>query len=467
MSSELAINNLIYEAPDVSCAARNTKRTQIFAFPNTYPECTGGEVIPILFNTGGAYIDATKSSIQFKLQINVPPPVGATDMRYFAFDVDSLSNANTGSTVLNLISQVIHETKDGQLLYRENYKNMMQTIREYKICLETKDALSMFGGYDDTGAYQLYRVNQPVSFNLPLSMISPLFNTSSILPYQLISGSKLTLVVANPYLNIIGIDSLSDAVARPASLTATFSDIAVNLHQIELYDGIQAVIKSSALNLNKGLQFPFYCFHNSKYTPESSSFTYNIQLAASKVSYVAVKFFRRDRADDVPTDSPNKAANIYQLNKNQNGGDNNGLGFSIRAKLGEQYYPVYTITTATEAYIQTVQALNPISYSDTEDVDPLKVINKLQSGCVPYSNYCNTIITPGTFQPGNTSGGTIYAISLEKSNNVGLTGEKTTASRVISVEIEGMPAYDEFDMYTQVQYLAVASIFENNVVISK
>jgi hypothetical protein len=239
------------------------------------------------------------------------------------------------------------------------------------------------------------------------------------------------------------------------------------LHQIELYDGIQAVIKSSALNLNKGLQFPFYCFHNSKYTPESSSFTYNIQLAASKVSYVAVKFFRRNRADDVPTDSPNKAANIYQLNKNQNGGDDNGLGFSIRAKLGEQYYPVYTITTATEAYIQTVQALNPISYSDTEDVDPLKVINKLQSGCVPYSNYCNTIISPGTFQPGNTSGGTIYAISLEKSNNVGLTGEKTTASRVISVEIEGMPAYDEFDMYTQVQYLAVASIFENNVVISK
>jgi hypothetical protein len=170
---------------------------------------------------------------------------------------------------------------------------------------------------------------------------------------------------------------------------------------------------------------------------------------------------------DSLTDSPIKAANIYQLNKNQNGGDDNGLGFSIRAKLGEQYYPVYNITTATEAYIQTVQALNPISYSDTEDVDPLKVINKLQSGCVPYSNYCSTIINEALYQPGETTGGTIYAISLEKSNNVGLTGEKTTASRVISVEIEGMPAYDEFDMYTQVQYLAVASVFENNVVISK
>lgn len=462
MSSELAINNLIYQAPDVSCAARNTKRTQIFAFPNTYPECTGGEVIPILFNTGGAYIDATKSSIQFKLQVNAPN----NELDFFTFDIDGASTINTGSTVLNLISQVIHETKDGQLLYKEYYKNMMQTIREYKISLETKDALAIVGGCIDDQTYQWYPAGETVSFNLPLSMISPLFNTSSILPYQLISGSKLTLVVANPLLNIVGVKD-QDYVALPPGLTVSFIDIAVNLHQIELHDGIQAVIKSSALNLNKGLQFPYYCFHNSKYTPESSSFTYNIQLAASKVSYVAIKFFRRDRSADQPNASPIRAANIYQLNKNENGNDDNGLGFSIRAKLGEQYYPVYNITTAIEAYTQTVQSLNPISYSDTEDVDPLKVINKLQSGCVPYFNYCNTVITPGVYLPGNTSGGTIYAISLEKSNNVGLTGEKTTASRVISVEIEGMSAYDEFDMYTQVQYLAVASIFENNVVISK
>lgn len=465
MSSELAINNLIYQAPDVSCAAKNTKRTQIFAFPNAYPNCIGGEVIPILFNTGGAYIDGTKSTIQFKLRVNKVPE---GPLRFFSFDVSDRLNTNTGSTVLNLISQVIHETKDGQLLYKEYYKNMMQTIREYKICLETKDALSMVGGYSvNNSKYPKYRMNEDVSFNVPLSLISPLFNTSSLLPYQLISGSKLTLVLSDPLLNIIGEDGASLPLPFPFDTTISFSEIAVNLHQVELHDGIQAVIKSSALNLNKGLQFPYYCFHNSKYTPESSSFTYNIQLAASKVSYVAIKFFRRDRDLDSLTDSPIKAANIYLLNQNVNGGDDNGLGFSIRAKLGEQYYPVYNITTATEAYTQTVQALNPISYSDTEDVDPLKVINKLQSGCVPYSNYCNTIINDALYQPGETTGGTIYAISLEKSNNVGLTGEKTTASRVISVEIEGMPAYYQFDMYTQVQYLAVASVFENNVVISK
>ena len=141
---------------------------------------------------------------------------------------------------------------------------MMQTIREYKICLETKDALSMVGGYSvNNSKYPKYRVNEDVSFNVPLSLISPLFNTSSLLPYQLISGSKLTLVVSNPFLNITGEDGASLPLPFLLDTTVSFSEIALNLHQVELHDGIQAVIKSSALTLNKGLQFPYYCFHNS------------------------------------------------------------------------------------------------------------------------------------------------------------------------------------------------------------
>jgi len=477
--SILEINNLVYKSPEVACAARNTKRTQMFAFPNIHENCSGGEVMPILFNTGGCMVDATKSSIQFKLQINVANP---GDMRYFAFDsnvgdpdaigedLGDYPNENSGSTVLNLISSVYHENKDGSLLYRENYKNMMQTIREYKISIEEKGIMSMYGGWDKSRIERLwpyYPINVPVNFNLPLRLISGFFNTSKMIPYQVLSGSKLSLVVATPNLNIICLDAGIRNMIRPGSLTATFSDIAVNLHQVQLYDGIESVIRSSALDLNKGLQFPFYCYHNSKYTPESTSFTYNVQLAATKVSYVAIKFFRRDRneADDYLL-SPIRAPNIYQLNDNQNGNDDNGLGFSIRAKLGNEYFPVYNITSATEAYIQTTQALNPIANSDTEDIDPMKVINRSQSGCVPYFNYCNNYID-ASFQAGYTKGGTIFAFSLEKSNNIGLSGPNTTASKVISVEIEGLTNFADYDMYSQVQFVAVASIFENNCVVSK
>ena len=37
----------------------------------------------------------------------------------------------------------------------------------------------------------------------------------------------------------------------------------------------------------------------------------------------------------------------------------------------------------------------------------------------------------------------------------------------ISVEIEGLTNFADYDMYSQVQYVAVASIFENNCVVSK
>lgn len=476
----LQINNLVYKSPEVACCARNTKRTQMPVFPNTYERCEGGEIIPILFNTGvGCYVDATKSSLQFKLEINVS---GNNPMKYFAFDSLTdleqpstvFDNENTGSTVLNLISQIYHETKDGQLLYKENYKNLMQTIREYKISVEEKGILSMFGGWDkNKQSFPFYQVNQPINFNIPLKLISPFFSTSMMIPSQILSGSKLSLVLAKPRQNIIALNYLGQNVVRPTDfLETTFSDIVVNLHQVELYDGIQSVLRSSALDLNKGLQFPFYCYHNSKYTPESRSFTYNIQLAATKVSYVAIKFFRRDRSDEFKEHqmSPIRCPDIYELNGDNNGGDNNGLGFSIRAKLGNEYFPVYNITSATEAYIQTTQALNPIAHSDTEDIDPLKVVNKLTSGCVPYYNYCNNYIKDDLqviFQPGNTRGGTIYAISLEKSNNIGLSGPTTTASKVISIEIEGLTNFADYDMYSQVQYLAVASVFENNCVLSK
>jgi hypothetical protein len=198
----LEINNLIYKSPEVACVARNTKRTQMFVFPNIHENCSGGEVIPILFNTGGCMVDATKSSIQFKLQINVADP---GPMRYFAFDsnvgatgaigeeLNDYPNENSGSTVLNLISSVYHENKDGSLLYRENYKNMMQTMREYKISIEEKGIMSMYGGWDRSHVerqWPYYQINVPVNFNLPLRLISPFFNTSKMIPYQLLSGSK-------------------------------------------------------------------------------------------------------------------------------------------------------------------------------------------------------------------------------------------------------------------------------------
>jgi hypothetical protein len=275
----------------------------------------------------------------------------------------------------------------------------------------------------------------------------------------LLSGSKLTIILSNPKLNIIAYNGTSaNTMAVPADTTITLSNIGLNLQQVELYDGIEAVIKSSLLG---GIKYPFYNVYNSKYEPTSTSFTFNIQFAASIVTYIAIKFFPRQKAN--PAESTVASASISDLSPTISNLDDNSLGFSIRARLNGKAYPNYNITTAQQGYLNTIQALTPISHSDTQNVDPLQNINHLGSGCVPYSNYCfNTTTTTG-----QAKGGFIVAFSLEKNRDIGLSGESTTASKTISIEVDGFTKYELFDMYAQLQYLSVASIYENNVIISK
>jgi hypothetical protein len=55
----------------------------------------------------------------------------------------------------------------------------------------------------------------------------------------LLSGSKLTIILSNPKLNIIAFDGgTTNPMAVPADTTITLSNIGLNLQQVELYDGI-------------------------------------------------------------------------------------------------------------------------------------------------------------------------------------------------------------------------------------
>ena len=443
MDNVLQINNLDFTMPDVSCAVKSTRRTRTNAFPTRYENCIGNEKIEFLFNTG-TYIDPAKSSLVFKLRVNTADP----NFFRYAFDKDEYENS--GASVLNLISEIYHESKDGSLMYKQNYVNLMQTTREYIVSNEWKNNVgTLIGGFpvdNPNFEYQRFATNVDVSMNIPLASLADFFNTRSLL-HPVLSGSKLTIILSNPKLNIVG------PIPVPADTSITLSDIGLNLQQVELYDGIEAVIKSSLLG---GIKYPFYNVYNSKYQPTSTSFTFNIQFAASIITYVAIKFFPKIQISTVAS------ASISELSPSQNL-DDNALGFSIRARLNGKAYPNYNITTAPQAYLNTIQALNPISHSDTQDVDPLQNINHLGSGCVPYSNYCfnDAILT------GYSKGGFIIGFSFEKNRDIGLSGESTTASKTVSIEVEGFTEYASFDMYAQLQYLSVATIYENNVIISK
>lgn len=465
MNSILEINNLTYELPNVGVAAKQTQRTRSFAFPQNYSNVQPGDVIPILVNSGKSHIDGRQSSINLVLKINASQQ---SLMNFFSFDYGT-DTFNSGASILNLISELIIESRDGTILYRENYLNIMQNIREYKISIEKKNILTLIGGsYDAKNndlTYPFYQTNLDINFNIPLSDLCPMFNTSNLLLAELITGAKISLVLSQLKQNIIAYDQQVDVIDVPQDITFDIKNVSLYLHQVDLYDGVQSVIKNSLTTLNKGLDFPYYCYHNSRFRPTSSSFTYDVQLSCQNVSYIAIKFFRRDFVEQ----STVASASIADLRTTPTA-DDNALGFSVRARIGSQFYPNYPILSATEAYINTCQALNPISFSDTHDIDVFKNTNKLTSGMVPYSNYCfngNIDAQTGSYTSGLSSGGFIVAISLEKSNNVSLTGVQTTQGRIVSIDIQGLENYDLFDLYTQVQYLTVVSVTENNCIVSK
>jgi hypothetical protein len=475
MSEEiLDLNYLSYETPEIKCAAKSTKKVQHPVNPNNYSECIGKEVMPLNFSDfrDCCYIDGSKSSISLKMRVNVPSDA---TMKYFAFensltefiggiDKPIIDLYNSGATIMNMFSQAVHESHNSQILYRENFINMMQTVREYRISKERKLFLSVCGGNgNQEWGWPRYQVNKDISFNIPLFLISPMWNTASLIPSKLIKNSLLSLVVNDPKKSIFPLTSTGNNIAEfPAELSVSFSQIALNLYQTELYDGIQSAIKSSQL------EFPYYCYHNDLYVPLSESFSFNINLQCAKASYVALKFIEKDL--NGTQNSPIRSTQINQLGDYETTvNDDNGMAISIVARVGAIVLPTYPINTASDAYISTVRAINQISYNNTENVDELKTENKLMSGCVGFTDYNYNKLGAGTtFTRGLSAGGVIFAISLEKSNISGtMSGLSLSGGRVLTIEVNGLTNYNKFNIYSQVKYMSVASINENNIVVSK
>ena len=455
----LEVNNLTYEEVESACVTEKCIRNAIFANPPVYNDITGGEVIQILINSGAEHVDGSKSTLNLQIKINCDD-VSAS---LFRFDLANQSAINSGASVLNLISQVQLESKDGQLLFRENFVNIMQTIREFRLNQEAKNQLSMMGGYQATlNDYPAYPLNKFISFSVPLGLIAPFFNTASLIPSFLIAGSVLRLQMSIPTESVILYASDGSSIIQKP-VTLDIQNLSLYLQESKLYDGVESIMKNSVMKMNKGLSFPYYQNFNTVYIPTASSFQFDIQVACSKAAYVVFKFVDIDAGNGLL--SPVGTKSIYTLNDNSNISDPNGLGFDFRVRLGQMCLPLYPVQTAVEAYKLVSDALNPISYSNCQDIDVLKDKNKLMSSCVPYNYYSYSTISPYTI--GLSKRGTMFGVSLERSSGVNLGGLSTNANKVITIEVNGLTAYSRCKLYASVQYLTVASVYENNVVVSK
>jgi hypothetical protein len=453
----LNLNHLSYSTPESLQCSKKTTRTQYPIYSNRYDDCKGGEVLQIPFENipECCYIDGSKSSISLKISINVPKPTAADDVWFWSTDrnTGNAEYANTGSTIVNLIKSAVHQRDNNEILYRENFLYMMQTIREYSQSLERKRVLTEVGGYvvKET-KYNLFAVNKNTSFNIPLYLISPFWDSAALIPSRLLKNSKLSLLVNSIKDSLIGYGRDATTVQPfPNDVSVTFSEMSLNLYQTELYDELHRNIK------NEIVYFPYYSNNNDIHLLNSSNIMINIPLQSSKLSYVALKFRSNDNL------SPIDAAEIKVLGDAKTK-DNNYLPIKIQARINGMIFPTFPINDSVQGYIESINALQNISYPNAQNVDELKIENKLMGGTISYYQFCHSRIDsigpPPQYKlfSGYSSGGVIFAIDLQKSNNVSLSGVEVNASRNLTIEIEGLDNWQNLTLFSQVRYMNVATI---------
>jgi hypothetical protein len=485
------MNHLRYEACESLCASANTNRNQINFNPNAYAGCVGGEQPSLLFNVGASYTDGQKSMIQLTMIVNYTgTQTVATDAVYWGFGNNNqtvVGNAyfNSGGSVLNLISEVNHQSKSGELLYRELYKNQTRTTsRLYQIDKSRREYLGIMGnaqvnvkGGVSVPQYPVYPVNVPVTFEIPLMELSDFFGTSQLIPPMLLSGSIMRLTLAKPSSAIILYTAVGNVVATTGTLNSlSLKNMVAYLHQSELYDSVNSLILASSNSLEtQGLQFCYNTCFNTVFNPASSTFNFDIQLSAAKISSLVLKFRRKDlmtfplsNSATSPRD-PVAAADLSDLSTITNNSDSNQLGFSIQVRLGNLVMPLFPIQSAVDMYQQTCNALNPISFSGGTDPDPLKTVNKLMPGCIGFTDYSQPTITGvgNDLTQGVGTGGCLFAFSFERSSAVNIGGLSSSNARILSVEIQNMTNAANFTCIASVNYLSIANVSTDNVVVNK
>ena len=488
------MNHLRYEACESLCASQNTNRNQINFNPNAYANCVGGEQPSLLFNVGSSFTDGQKSMIQLTITVNISqssPPEATTDAAYWAFGnnvakANGGDSYNSGGSVLNLITEVNHQSKSGELLYRELYKNQTRsTSRLYQIDKSRRQYLGIMGSAQPNvkattplPQFPLYPVGVPVTLELPLMELSDFFGTSQLIPPMLLSGSILRLTLAKPKDAFIFYTANGTTIATtplvPPVLSYSLKNMVAYLHQSELYDSVNSLILASANSLEtNGLQFCYNTVFNTVYNPASSTFNFDIQLSAAKISSLVLKFRPKNGLSfpiaNTALDAidPVAAADLGELSNFTGTSDSNSLGFSIQIRLGNYIYPLFPIQSSTDMYQQTCNALNPISFSGGTDPDPLKTTNKLMAGTISYPEYSQPTILSDTLTQGVGTGGCLFGFSFERSSAVNIGGASSNNSRILSVEVSNMANASNFTCFASVNYLAIANVSTDNVVVNK
>ena len=136
------INHLNYNTPICLDVVGNATITNYNFNPNQYDNCIGGEILQIEFDEGLDFVDGSNSYIRLVLKVNATNPDPA--ISFYSFNGTNITipayppqtqlqayMRNSASSIMNLIDRVELVSKSGETIFRELYKNQVQTCLLY------------------------------------------------------------------------------------------------------------------------------------------------------------------------------------------------------------------------------------------------------------------------------------------------------------------------------------------------
>jgi len=422
------LNSLVYARP--SSGSLISQRTQKLSYPASL-SYTMGNTIQFVINSGAESVWGPSSYLKLAVQhTNVlAGPVTVV------------------GSMFNLFSQARLYHRSGELLEQVLFADVLSNIK-LRYATSASDYVKLkylIGGTDKPG----FR-NAPLgfvadgtattteNFNLPLSILFGVFNNhSQYIPSQLLAGARMELVLNSEATTSGFVNTKIDLVSPTLSLDCA-----------TLYDAAsKQILEESADVSESGIQFTYSTYFASQFNPTGGALNIDVLQSASITEKVFI------------VGSPNaNAANKYDFYSL--GGDASPYGdYSLQARIGSHYLPIYAITSDNESFYQTQIAFNGAynQYSSAPAQTGVAVDFMTVGGSGPSS--------------ATVAKNAVYAFSLEKSGaGVALSGEPTNNSRICNIACAGATGVQASQFVAAtvfLQYVRVANCMVDSCVVDR
>lgn len=414
MSALLGVNSLDYRmAPSLSVFTTRTMRS----WPAGNSSYSPGSEMSFTLSSGAAYIDPKNSYIQFKLFLDkqTTAPSGTV-----GWSLSDGTEPVTGAGAINLFDSYYYNHSSGYELDRLN--GGMGTLATLKgahrmSAGKTKTVTSL---YNTVPAMPTVEASKETTYLIPLSELSGIFDTDTILPGFMVAGSRLNIKLKSNINNalVIGTTGLT-----PGSWE--IRDAEINLCCLTPTDAVVRAL--SMQSASTGLEIPFERTFMTSVSQVEKKANVSVQVtrALSRANAIIV----------APVDGSANGVVTKDYNSPLKGSDTKITSFQV--KLGAETMPAQPARGLLAFYHQTLEAFGAFR-------------TQLGSG-----------VTTADFD----AKAFCLTQTLEKSSTLSQSGSSIAANRDLNMEITLEATSPALEHRVFVPHVALATVFLDSVIV--